>query len=285
MFKRGKKKKQGQTCDPQAATWAIITLITFPFIALCVNIAGIHPAIGFLAGAAGSIAVIAIEAVTRKRVWISEPCISKWLGHPSLIFRLVGFVAIVILLFQTFLLTGFLTGSSLDQNIVGYILNRQCAKSETGWFTPLCQKTEEPDATAVDPVASAMRDEAAKRFFPGSGLVSCSMKTIKQAREETTATRTALIRCDQWIIGRLVRTPVSVQSIMGVVASKLRVREDGSFEVESWSDDPSSASWHAIAGDLASPTMEFYRESYAAPMLHDLANENAVRIQKDLSRN
>lgn len=277
---------RGKTCDPHAALWAGLTIVSFPFVALCAHIMGYNPAEGFIAGIIASILVILIEMVTIKRTWIGDPCISEWLGHPELGFRLLSLVAVIVLLFQTFILVSFLVDPSFDMGVAKYILRRQCGTEERSeWFKPLCSVTREDPAFAIDPASSAIRAEAARRFFPDAQLVTCATKTIQQKRDDFTIIRSTFIRCDQWMIGVLLRNPISVQSAEAVVMTKLLAQSDGSYEVQEWSDDPSSDEWGRIDASVASSTEFLIKTAEDLQNVQQaLAAETTERAYQNFSR-
>jgi hypothetical protein len=282
-MKRGIHK--GQTCDPHAVAWAAITLVTFPFVALCANIAGFGPLASFIGGAVGSMLVLLAEFVTCGRLWLSDPCIEEWFSHPASSFRLLSVVGLLLLMFQTFVIMGFMASKEFDASIIQFVMARQCEDPSNTWFARIC-RSETPRTDLVsDPVSTAMREEAARRLFPGSQLVTCATQPIKQERDDHTVTRTAIVRCDQWIVGSIVKRPTSFQSTTALIAASLHVEEDGSYRVDEWSDDPSSEEWEKIAGSTASATEDILsNNTNISAVRMDLAAETEDRIFADLQR-
>ncbi len=282
-MKRGTHK--GQTCDPHAITWATITLVTFPFVAFCANIAGFGPMASFIGGAVGSMFVLLAEFVTCGRLWLSDPCIEDWFSHPASSFRLISVVGILLLSFQTFVIMGFMTSGEFDASIIRFIMARQCESPSSTWIARIC-RSESPRTDLIsDPVSTAMREEAARRLFPGSQLVTCAAHPIKQERGDRSVTRTAIIRCDQWIVGSIVKRPTSFQSATALIAASLHVEEDGSYRVDRWSDDPSSEEWQTIATPIASATEDILsHNTNLSAVRMDLAAENEDRIFAELQR-
>lgn len=262
-----------------------LTILAFPFISLITSVVGFQPIPSFGLGALASIIILLIEFITRRRVWFHDPCISDWIEHPHLTFRLLGFLGILLLLFLSFLMTGFLMNSSMDQNIMRFILNRQCPHPQSSWFVGLCSVSEESPDRAVDPVAAAIRMEAAKKMYPDAQLVTCAEKTLDQKRDDLTVTRSVVIRCDQWVIGTLVRKPVSYQSSTALVMTKLMVQQDGSYAVQEWSDDSTSDAWSSIGEEIASSTLLKYHQGGNLDQIQqNLADETAQRANLFLSR-
>jgi hypothetical protein len=277
--------KRGKTCDPHSALWMSLTLLAFPFVSLAGTIMGYGAMISFGLGAAGSLTILLIEWITCRRVWFMDPCMSKWLEHPHLTFRLLGFLGLILLLFLSFLVAGFLFKSSFDANVLRFILNRQCNHPQSAWFVAVCNIPESTPERAIDPVAAAIRTEAAKRLYPKEQLVTCAQKTINQQRDELTVIRSALVRCDQWVVGTLIRKPVSFQSTSALVMTKLIVQQDGSYAVQQWSDDPVSDEWKMIGEQIASSTLLEYNQGLNLDLIQrNLAEETAQRAAYFLSR-
>lgn len=277
--------KKGKTCDPQSAVWMGLTIIVFPFIALIADLYGFHPAASFGFGALASIIILVIEVITRRRVWFFDPCIQEWIEHPFLAQKLLGFLGIILLLFLSFLMVGFLMNPALDQNVMRFILNRQCPDPQTRWMASICRIPEIEPERSTDPVSAAIRTEAAKRTYPESSLVTCAQKTINQTRDEVTVIRSAIVRCDQWVIGTLMQKPVSFQSTQALIMAKLIVQQDGSYLVQEWSDDSTSDSWNIIGEEIASSTLVKYNHFLDVGQIQkNLADETAQRANLFLSR-
>lgn len=283
--RRGTSTSKGLTCDAHAVTWATITLVAFPFIALCANIAGFGPLASFIGGAMGSMIVLLAEFVTCGRIWFSDPCIEEWFSHPASSYRLLSMVGILMLLFQTFIIMGFIASREFDGSVVRFIMARQCDNPSDTWFTRIC-RTDIPQTDLIsDPISSAMREEAANKFFPGSQLVTCAIHPIKQDRDDRNVTRTAIIRCDQWIVGSIVKRPVSFQNTTALVAASMHVEDDGSYRVDQWSDDPSSETWKTIAKPIADATDDILSKSTNLSVVKmELAAETEDRIFAELQR-
>lgn len=283
---RGKSKiKRGATCDPQSATWMGLTILAFPTVALSASAFGIDPVAGFGLGALGSLLTLLIEYITRRRVWFHDACLQSKLEHPFLTLKLLTVVGSILLLFLSFLTAGFLVNPSLDQNVLKFIFNRQCQKPSTQWIAGLCRVPQIAPVQSTDPVSAAIRLEAARRMYPDSSLVTCAQKTIDQVRDEVTVTRTALVRCDQWVIGTLMRKPVSYQSTNALIIAKLIVQQDGSYRIQDWSDDSSSDVWPTIGPEIATSTLIKYQKTLDLERIkNDLADETAQRASYFLSR-
>lgn len=274
-----------QTCDPHAIVWATITLVVFPFVALCANIAGFGPIASFIGGAVGSMLVLLAEFITRRCLWLSDPCVEAWFSHPASSFRLLSAVGLLLLIFQTFVIMGFVSSKDFDASIIQFIMTRQCESPSSTWFARIC-RSEAPRTDLIsDPVSAAIREEAARRIFPTSRLVTCATYPIKQERDDRTVTRTSIVRCDQWIVGSIVKRPTSFQNITALIATVLHVEEDGSYRVDQWSDDPSSQEWQTIAKPIASATEDILsNNTNIAAVRMDLAAETEDRIFADLQR-
>ncbi len=252
-FRRGKRKSR--VCDPNAGLWAILSIGVFPFVALSLSAIGIHPLIGFAGGMGSSLLVLLIERIVRGKCWFTDPCLASIISQPEFMFRMVVFVGIVMLLFQTFLFTGFLTSASLDRNVVSFILERQCVRPSDKFFAKICGTFATPKDPSIDLISTAIRKEAEARYFPNDGSVTCAAKPLIQRMDESACTHTAIVRCDRWTVGSFIKKPLSIQSIRAIVAVKLSYRPDGMYDIVSWSDNPSSQEWSTITGNIAEPAL------------------------------
>ena len=171
-------QKRGASGDPRAALWATLTIVAFPLVAMSMGWFGVDPFTSFVFGAAASLLVLTVEAVVRGRWWISDPAIARIFSDPSFGYRLLVLVGIVVLLFQSLVLVGFMTDPSFDGNIVRFVLERQCEAPSNAFFSRLCREAAKPPtSTDIDLVTSAVREAAETRFFAG-GLITCAAKPL-----------------------------------------------------------------------------------------------------------
>ncbi|MFA5129586.1 MAG: hypothetical protein WC477_01555 [Patescibacteria group bacterium] len=285
MFSWGgfKRKKH---LDPHAALWATLTILAFPIVATCAAIAGLNPIIGFFLGAFASLVVIGTEGLAKGRVWIADPAITAWLGHPSSMFRLFSMVGVVMLVFETYLIAGFIASPIFDRNIVNFSLNRSCNQTGANWAGDYCIARSEILARniSLDPISAAMRQEAAKRFFPSASLVTCAVRPLAFQKDTATALRVALVRCDSWIVDPTTKDLVSTQSAEGLVAAKFHLLDDGTYSVFDWSSDPSASDWPRIAGLYGTGAVRLLSSFNINDVRQRLANESRTRALQELSR-
>lgn len=288
FFKRRGKKIKGRSCDPQAALWAGITLITFPIITTCANILGWNPVIGFLLGALGSGSIILIEYFTRKTIWMHDKCFKEWLDHPDTVFRLIAFIAAIMLTFQTILVSAFIFNTSFDSNITKFVLKRQCEVPTDTFFLRVCDLLErdyQRSLSNADLISKAIRDYAEKRYFPESSFVSCAERPISQLREGEYVYRGSLVSCDRWIAGSLMKTAVSAETVYKFVLSESTVNEDGSYRIVEWNDEPASDEWRSIHETFSTKALDEYHDiEYIEGIKKRLDLQSKYRIEQDLKR-
>lgn len=284
MQKRG--ASHHRESDPRAALWATLTIAAFPIVAMSMGWFGVDPFTSFVFGAAASLLVLITEGVLRGRWWVSDPAIARVLGDPALGYRLLVLVGIVILLFQSFLLVGFLTDGSFDANIVRFVLGRQCDSPSNQLLARLCREAAKPSANAnLDLAAAAVREAAEKRFFPG-GLVTCAARPLAQKSDSTNRLYGALVRCDRWAVSRIAGRPISVQTITKPVITLLTIKSDGTYRIDGWTDDPESPAWNAIGNSIAEETFEQSRAATQGQELDgQLATETFRRVMEKVSSN
>lgn len=270
--------------DSRAALWATLTVVAFPIVAMSMGWFGVDPFTSFVFGAAASLLVLMLEAVVRGRWWISDPAFARVLSDPALGFRLLVLVGTVVLLFQTFVLVGFLTDGSFDANVVRFVLRRQCDGSGSSLFARLCREAEAPPtASSVDMISAAVREAAEKRFFAG-GLITCAARPLASRFEPQSCVHGALVRCDRWVMSRIAGQPISVQTIQKPVVAALGIQSDGTYRILGWADDPSTPGWDAIDGPIADATLRLSGDQAGTERVDSqLAAETYRRVLEKIS--
>ncbi|MEN9558452.1 MAG: hypothetical protein RL141_821 [Candidatus Parcubacteria bacterium] len=236
----GRKKQQPNTAH--ASVWAALTVGAFPIVAITFSWLGVPPLQSFLSGAAASLLILLAEGITRRRWWISEPAIAELFEDPSFARRLLVVLAVVVLLFQTFILSGFLTNRSFDVSVARMILARQCTDPQHMLFVSLCRSAAMPAESVrdSDAVYLAVRNAAESRLLPG-GFVTCALTPRTLKTTPTAATIEALVRCDRWMLGNIVRQPTSITFAEQVITATLHVSDDGIYHVDRWTNtDPAT---------------------------------------------
>jgi hypothetical protein len=230
------------------AVWATLTIAAFPIVALSLGWAGIDPLRSFGAGALASLMILLIEGVARGRWWIAEPPVARLLGDPEFGSRMLVVLGMLLFVFETFLLASFMTNSTMDGNIVRFVLSRQCASPQSTFMARLCAT----DRTSVDTDAgtAALREAAEQRFF-ANGFVTCAARPLMLVCRPEACVQGAMVRCDQWNISRIAGRPISVDSKERIVVAGERVQEDGTYLIDAWADDPESPEWSELGGEDA----------------------------------
>lgn len=260
------KSSRGDSYIRHPALWATLTIAAFPIISLSLGWLGIDPLRSFAAGALATFIILLLEAAIRGRWWISEPAVSRILGDPAFGGRLLILTGTLVLLFQTMLLTIFLTGNSMDTNVVRFVLQRQCVAPGHPLFASLC--SELGAGTDVRAADMAVRAAAEKRLFPG-GFVTCAIRSLETNCAPRACVEQAVVHCDQWAIGTVTRIPASINQTEKTVVAALTRTDDGLYRVAGWSDDPSSAEWSVLAGTApnlsrAADALNTYRDDLRA---------------------
>lgn len=278
------RKRGTARINRRVAMWAVLTVISFPIVSLSMSWLGADPFISFLLGAAASLLVLLLEGAVRGRWWISEPAVTVILGDSAFGLRLLILSGIVVLLFQSFVLTGFVTNGAFDGNVVNFILRRECAPPTNALFIRLCRAAEIPTAGLdTDLSGAAVREAAEKRFFAG-GLITCAERPLAIKFGPQTFVRGSFVRCDRWVISRIAGRPISVQTVKRPVIARLAVRADGTYRVDGWSDDASSPDWTAVGGSIADLTLNQARAKSLDVKLDDqMATETLRRVMEKIT--
>ncbi len=249
------------------ALWAALTIAVFPIVALSFGWLGMGPFQSFGLGALATIAVLILEAVFRRRWWMAEPAIADLFGDPSFGHKLILAVGALVLVFQTLVLTAFLTSGTLDGNLVRFIAARQCDAPDNAFLSKFCRDVA-VNETVVDTASAAMREAAESRFFSG-GIVSCALHPLVTGIAAQRQVRAAIVRCDRWTVGTIVRGPTHVETKERLTVATLGLLTDGSYRVDGWvdldltalTDDAVALSdWSALGGDTADQALIKYRD-------------------------
>lgn len=236
------------------ALWATLTILSFPIVATTVGWLGASSFKSFLAGAGASLAILILEAIVRGRWWMAEPAIASLLNDPHFSRRLIFVTFLLVFVFQTLVLTGFLANPSMDRNVIYFILKRQCVMPTGSWLSRICDTATRTEPS-MDASLMQVRLAAEQRFF-ADGFVTCAARSIAVANAPQTSLLGVIVRCDRWTLGTVTRTPLSEATEERVVVSLLNRTPDGTYVVSGWSDDPSMPEWSALGGDLAAATAQ-----------------------------
>lgn len=261
MPKRGKKH------HGHPALWATLTIAIFPIVALSLGWLGMDPFRSFGLAALATILVLILEAVFRRRWWMAEPAVADLFGDPAFGHRLILATGTLVLVFQTLVLTAFLTSGTLDGNLVRFIAARQCDAPDNAFLSKFCRDAA-VNGSVVDAGAAAMRVTAESQLFPG-GIVTCALHPLVTGIASQSQVRATLVRCDRWTIGTILRGPVSTESRERLAIATLSLLADGSYRVNGWADmDPAlldepdavPPEWSALGGDTADQAFIKYRD-------------------------
>ena len=255
------------------ALWAALTIAVFPIVALSFGWLGMGPFQSFGLGLLATIAVLIFEAIFRRRWWMAEPAIADLFGDPAFGHKLILAVGVLILVFQTLVLTAFLTSGTLDGNLVRFIAARQCDAPDNAFLSKFCRDVA-VNETVVDTAAAAMRESAETRLFPG-GIVSCALHPLVTGIAAQSQVRAAIVRCDRWTIGTIVRGPVHIDTQERLAVATLTLLTDGGYRVDGWAelnpvtlDEPEALTrWTAVGGNAADQALIKY---------HDLSNIETI---------
>jgi hypothetical protein len=236
------------------ALWATLTILAFPIVATTAGWWGMGAFKSFFAGAAATIVVLILEAMVRGRWWMAEPAIAALLNDADFSRRLVMITILLVFIFQTLILTSFLANPSMDRNVMGFILKRQCVSPTGSWLAHVCEAAARKDPQ-MNAALMQIRTNAEQRFF-ANGFATCAVRTVAVAHAPQTSMYGAIVRCDQWELGTVTRTPMSTATETRQVIALLTKTAHGTYEVSRWEDDPTQQEWLALGGELAVATQQ-----------------------------
>ena len=273
------------------ALWATLTIAVFPIVALSFGWLGMGPFQSFGMGALATILILILEAIFRRRWWMAEPAIADLLGDPSFGHKLILATGALVLVFQTLTLTAFLTSGTLDGNLLRFIAARQCDAPDNLFLSKFCRDVA-VNESVVDTAAAAIRDAAETHLFP-AGIVSCAAHPLVTGISAQRQVRVALVRCDRWTIGTIVRGPVATETKERLVTANLMLLTDGNYRVDGWAElDPAIIDtegavipdeWNAVGGDAADRGIVKYQDlANKELILRELGRETLRRVMERL---
>lgn len=236
--------------------WAFLTLIAFPIVLLSTDVLGASGIWPFLFAMGSTLLILALEAIVRGKIWPFEPGYAEYLGHPDLPMRLVIFMAACLFLLQTAFFVAVSVDPHFDESIMAFILQRQCTQPGASSLSLCASATKSTNPTLVssslaDPIGYAIRTQAAKLWFPGDLLATCSERIVTIAPVVNGGQRVvAIVECANWTLSEdgVVRKKTSVTRFVGAQLTK---DVSGFLRITAWTDDYTSANWDSVLGSIA----------------------------------
>ena len=106
--------------------WALLTIFIFPIALLSAANFGYGNGASFLIGAAASFAVLAMNALMERRLWIFSHPWRTCFESPDFSFKLAMISGVILLIMETAVLVLFFIDKSLDVPALQIILSRNC---------------------------------------------------------------------------------------------------------------------------------------------------------------
>jgi len=256
------------------AVWALITLMTFPSVALSLAGLGWRSVTSFVFACLATLAVLVVQALVSGRIWIFNDRFRHIFDHEQTPFRILVVSGGVLLVLETFLILQFLQNPSMDSFFLNIIARKQCLDPRTSVAKTFCPMFMPKDNLALDRSQYAMvrslEDAAEKHLIPGSISGSC-LAMLWQNPDQTQPSLSAmfLAYCQSWKADSCA--PAKTESAL-ITADLLRT-DQGFYTPTSWQTDTTSELYRRTASN----------QDFMRYLGKELENRCSARIRQTLS--
>jgi hypothetical protein len=279
----GRKK---QTPHGHPYVWAFLTLLTFPVVLIASDMLGARGVLPFAYAILATLAVLAFEGLTRKRLWPFEPPFAECLGHPDTPLRIILFLGGFLLILETALLVIAATDLRLDASLVKLVMRKECGAhggSSESFCTYLSgERTPDTHLLPRDEISYAIRMHAATAWFADAPLVTCAQRNMNQTTD-TLIRNVSLVLCTSWGVdadGRVFKK----STVNRLIAAALSKAEDGLYRIAGWSENTNDASWDLTLGDRAETGRDVVRSFGVMPDLITIMQSEAQGRAQEMLR-
>ncbi len=126
-FKKTPNKPTGKNTSSSASVWAVISILSFPTVALSLAALGWNSFAAFLLACLATISILIMEAFTRGKVWIFDDKFRHIFDHKDTPFRILIVVGGILLILETILIIETFRNPAFDGVMLNIMANKQCA--------------------------------------------------------------------------------------------------------------------------------------------------------------
>lgn len=254
--------------------WAVLTILAFPIVLLAGEIFGFSWAVSFGLALLASFLILCLEGLTRKRSWLFEKPFEDLLGQPDLSLRLIVFVGALLLILESALILIIATNEDFTEQLVELTLYKQCYAEKSRADSRLCaylKKSEDgfirQNFNLKNSEGLAMRNAAAKAWFPDEQLVSCAERLINRtAYGYAGYLHLSIVHCTAWQINATGSLEAS-KAITRYAAAAITQNGVGMPTATYFSDDANDENWKSAMGKAAQKYADLF---YSLPISQNL---------------
>ncbi len=236
--------KEKPTSD---TAWAVITIASFPIVALSLAALGWKSYTSFIMACLVALAILFVEALVRGRVWIFQDKFQHIFDHHETPFRILVVTGGVLLILETILLIQFFQNPAMDGYILNLVARKQCYNSQAPFAHLICPIFEKARIPRQEYALDYSMEQAAKSHLLPTALAgSCVTVPISQNKGNATCSAEFFAYCQAWKADSCQNTnPGEV----AMVTAQFIKNAEGFFVPTSWQEDRQSEEYKKIMGN------------------------------------
>lgn len=250
-FKKASNKPTSKKTSSSASVWAVISILSFPTVALSLAGMGWNSFLAFLLACLTTVSILILEAFTRGKVWIFDDKFRHIFDHEDTPFRIIVVVGGILLILETILIVETFRNPALDGFILNILAKKQCA-SPTGYVAKIiCPHYTVSSGTQSKnlnrrefPLKYSLEQAAKAHLLPNAVAGSCAILPATwpdYGRDDKTLKFFAYCRQDQ-----AGACTAGGQGVSAIITTELTRNPMGYYVPLTWQEDRQSQAYHDI---------------------------------------
>lgn len=185
MSKTSKKvprKTVDKKTSSSASVWAVISILSFPTVALSLASMGWNSLAAFLLACLATVSILILEAFTRGKIWIFDDKFRHIFDNQDTPFRIIVVTGGILLILETILIVETFRNPAFDGFILNIVAKKQCA-SPTGYVAKIICPHYMPSSGSQTkilkqhefPLKYSLEQAAKTRLLPNAVAGSCAI--------------------------------------------------------------------------------------------------------------
>lgn len=250
-FKKTTTKPIGQKTSSSASVWAVISILSFPTVALSLAALGWNSFAAFLLACLATISILILEAFTRGKVWIFDDKFRHIFDHKDTPFRILVVVGGVLLILETALIIETFRNPAFDGFMLNIMAKKQCASPTSYVAKIICPHYTASSGTQSKnlnrrefPLKYSLEQAAKTHLLPNAVAGSCVVLPANwpnYGQEDEPVKFFAY--CKQSPAGSCVP---GGESVSAIITTELIRNELGYYAPVTWQEDRQSQAYQNI---------------------------------------
>lgn len=231
------------------AVWAIISIVSFPTVALSLTAMGWRTYLSFIMACLVTLAILLIEALVRGKIWIFQKNYQHIFDHQETPFRILVVTGGVLLVLETLLLIQFFQNPAMDGYILNMVARKECHDPQAPLARLICPIFERSVTNRQDFALTYSLETAAKAHLMPSYLAgSCLVLPLYQSSLSGQATLDVkfFTYCQIW-----QATTCRTASVgdLAIITAQMSKNSQGFYVPTTWQEERRSKEYQEIMGD------------------------------------